>query len=204
MFLMAAKINIGVLAVDLERVAQLVRELLSIELDSSAKDAVKRLVEELSKAYDILVDCYTPFNSLKKNDDVFQMKFMTTFENFKNAYMKSFNSLDGTCTRVDQALNDLIDARSYLQRFPILRNRVKKFKDTSDAWYADDQKIRDIVNGFYKDMYNEMAVIESSFGNEPISDSRMKLNSLISRRDNDFFNLKPKLDDFRRLSEQLR
>jgi hypothetical protein len=201
---MAASINAGILAADLERIAQLVRELLSIRLDSTAKDAIKRLVEEVSKAYDILVDSYTPFNSLKKNDQVFQNEFMETFGIFKNAYMKSFNNLDVSCRRVDQALSDLIDGRSYLSKFPVLRNKVKNFKDNSDAWYTNDRRIYDIVNGFYKDMYNEMAAIESSFGGEPISDSRMKLNSLISRWDNEFFELKRKLDDFRKSSDQLR
>jgi len=201
---MAAKLNLGVIELDLEKISSLVKEMISINLDEDSKRHVKELVNEINIAYNNLVDCYVDFMPLRKNDDDFEKSFLTVFGNFKKTYLKSPEDNEASCGRIHNALYKILEGRWYLSKLPKLNQKIKQFRDSADAWYLNDTVMVETFKEFNTQLYKELSAVEAAYGNEPISQSRQRLDSIISQWENEFLDLRKKLNDFKNLSNDIR
>jgi hypothetical protein len=200
---MAMKVNLGILEMDLEKIGKLIVEMLSVNVDETSKNEVKELVEEVSKAYEDLVDCYVDFKPLRKNSEVFENSFSQLYVKFEKTYLKSPVDKSASCGKIHSALNRISKNRWYLTKLPMLSKKIEEFKLSSDAWYLNDTLMVEILSEFNKRVYQDLREIEKTYGNEPTETSRDKLNVFILKWDEEFLNLRSKISEFRNLSSNI-
>lgn len=200
---MVGKLNFGVLELDLEKVMELVKEILCVRLDPESRDAVKRLVQEVTKAYDDIIDSYASIKPLRKSDKLFEEKFPVLFEQFERTYLKSSGTYLASCTKIHEALNDLVESKRYMVLSPKVREKIKKFKDSADAWFLNDSVIYDAFKKCNDEIYKELSTIEKAYGNEPTAESRNRLDEFVSKWDKELQVLKTKKDEFASYSIKL-
>jgi hypothetical protein len=198
---MVARIPIGIgeLVVDLKEIAKLVKEIISINLDDKTKHLVKTLVDAVTCAYNNIVDSYVPFKPLRKNDEVFEKEFSDVYGVFDRTYLKSEDAA-GLCYRINSSLYDIANSKSYLSKLPKLQERVANFRNAAKAWYLNDTVLVNTLNTFNKQIHDDLSAIESSFRNEPLSESRFKLGLLVSKWDKEFEMLRTLKNEFNNLS----
>jgi hypothetical protein len=126
---LVARVNLGILELDLEKMAELVSEMVSINLDPDTKDLVRKLVNEMTDAYDKMVDSYVSFEEIWKDDEKFRNGFSTLFVQFKKTYLKSDDDKRSICGRINGALYDIIHSRWYLSKLPRLSEKIKNFRN---------------------------------------------------------------------------
>jgi len=201
---MTMKVNLGVIEMDLEKIAKLVREMLSINVDGNTKNDIKELIEEVSKAYDELVDCYVDFKPLRKNDDVFENSFSQLYGKFEKAYLKSPEDKIASCGKIHSALNKISKSHWYLNNLPKLNKKIEEFNLSSDAWCLDDTVMVETFKEFNRRIYEDLKAIEESYGNESVASSREKLNMFVSKWDKEFLDLRTKLGKFKSISDSIK
>jgi hypothetical protein len=201
-YFMAVRVNVGIIEADLVKLAALIKEMISINIDASIKQYIKNIVDEIKSLYGDLVDSYVGFKALRKNDNTFEEKFSPLFENFERTYLKSADDKAGACARIHSALYDIIQSRWYLSKLPILHKRIENFKNLADEW-LNDTAIVQTFKEFNTQIYQELSAIEESYGREPTTDSRRKLKQFVSRWDTEFQSVRNKLNDFTSITDSI-
>src|SRR5204863_1187307 len=82
--------------VDIGEFVRLIRDLAGAKLDAQSKDALKTMIAEVGKSFDVVLDVVTPLYALN-TEAMLRSEFPKLYANFKNAYLKNSNEIRTHC-----------------------------------------------------------------------------------------------------------
>ncbi len=199
---MAFMLTMGPLEVDLEKLVELVRKLVSVQLDDEARKSILELIKEITKVYDNIVDSLTPFYKMI-DDATFKKDFAAQYSEFKALFLKRIGESEFHCTNVQNQLDRLSSKKSWLNKLPLLRRNLQRFNYSKDAWYMQDSNYYLAMDKFHKGLVTELDGIYKSVDNKSPARLRKDLGMFLSKCDDDFLKIKRLMDELLIISRKL-
>lgn len=146
---MKVSVEAGVVAfeVKLSEFVHVVRDFVGARLDKPAREAIKKMIEEVDKDFALVVGALTPLFAINTDADV-RTVWRTAFQDFKTEYFTKWNSLATHCQIVSAELQRLQKAHDWKRRLPVLRKAVTGLETLGQRWMANDQELYTAMNAF--------------------------------------------------------
>jgi len=141
--------------VDILELCQVLRDFVGVSLDADARKALKEMIVEVDKNFQLVVEVLTPLYAINTAAD-FRERWPELFRKFKTQYLSKWHSLSTRCGIVSQHLQRIQSAHDWKRRLPVLRNAVKRLDDIGDRWMANDAKLYEAMNGFMQSTNNAL------------------------------------------------
>ena len=130
---------------------QVVRDFVGAALDQKARQALKKMIAEVDKDFDLVIEVLTPLYAINTNEDL-RAQWPAVFQKFKKLYFTQWGSLSTSCGIVMDQLQRVRDAHNWKRRIPVLRDAVKKLDDQGQRWMCNDEELYRSMNAFMKSL----------------------------------------------------
>lgn len=130
---------------------QVVRDFVGAALDQKARQALKKMIAEVDKDFDLVIEVLTPLYAINTNEDL-RAQWPAVFQKFKKLYFTQWGSLSTSCGIVMDQLQRVRDAHNWKRRIPVLRDAVKKLDDLGQRWMCNDEELYRSMNAFMKSL----------------------------------------------------
>jgi hypothetical protein len=133
--------------------------LASAKLDSQTLDALKTMIAEVRKSFDVVVDVVTPLYALN-SEATLRSEFPKLYANFKNAYLKNSDEIRTHCHIVTDQFGRLKTSQAWKQNIPVVRDAFQRLMDAEAKWVGADYTLADKMNSFLSNVNTELSRID--------------------------------------------
>src|SRR5688500_2986651 len=131
------KFSLGGFEADIGEFVALVRGLAAAQLDSQTKEALRALIAEARRSFDVVVDVVTPLYAVNSAASL-QTAFPALYANFKNSYFKQADEVRTHCHIVTGQIQKLKESKAWRENIPLFRNAYERLARSSDEWIGND------------------------------------------------------------------
>jgi hypothetical protein len=146
--------------VDIGEFVRLIRDLASAKLDAQTLDALKTMIAEVRKSFDVAVDVVTPLYALN-SEATLRSEFPKLYANFKNAYLKNSGEIRTHCHIVIDQFERLKATQAWKQNIPVVRNAFQRLMEAEAKWAGADDSLADKMNSFLGNVDTELSRIDT-------------------------------------------
>jgi hypothetical protein len=189
------------LKLDLGEFVGVIRDLASVKLDSKTQTALKTLIAEARKSFDVVVDVVTPLYALS-SEATMGTEFPKLYANFKNAFLKNSDEVRTHCQIVKDQIERLKASQAWKQNFPVARNAFQRLVQSEAKWAGNDDALADKMNNFLRVMNDELNLINQALPTDAAAACRA-VTALLGDTEKEIKNIKSQLNDLRIVSNQL-
>ena len=145
------KLKAGVVDFDVNvaEFCAVVRNFVGVSLDAGARQALKAMIEEVDKDFELVVEVLIPLYAINTVDD-FRTQWPGILQRFKTHYLTNWGMLTTHCGIVMDQLDRVRKAHRWKRRVPLLRGAVQNLEDMGGRWMANDQKLHEAMDAFMR------------------------------------------------------
>lgn len=195
------KFSLAGFEVDLGEFARVVRDLTAARLDSQTKEALRTLIAEARKSFDVIVDVVTPLYGLNSAASM-QAAFPSLYADFKNAYLKQAGEIRTHCHIVTHQIQTLKESKAWRENIPLFQNAFARLVQSSDRWVGNDDALADKMDRFLNEMDAELNAINTTLQSDADAAFRAAA-ALVSETDAEIKNIRLQLNKLREISSRL-
>jgi hypothetical protein len=165
------------------------------------RHALKEMIQEVRKSYDIALDVFTPLYNLDIKQK-FTAQFSQTRTDFKTTYLKDINNVQTHCSIVAQELKKLEKQKGWMKK-PYIRRSFKRLENLAGDWIADDTWLASNMENLLKNLnkfLNEVSRLQKG----KATNAFHNLGSSPDQFEDDFLAIKNRLDELTVISSQLK
>jgi F0F1-type ATP synthase delta subunit len=195
------KFSLAGFEIDLGEFAQVVRDLATAQLDSQTKEALRTLIAEARKSFDVVIDVVTPLYAVN-SEAAMRAAFPQLYANFKNAYLKHGDEIRTHCHIVRDQINTLKDNKAWRQNIPVLQNAFQRLAQSSKKWVGNDDALADKMDDFLNEMNTELSGINKTLQGDAAAAYR-DAAALVAETDDKIKKIRSQLNILREVSNRL-
>ena len=187
--------------VDIGEFVRLIRDLAGAKLDAQSKDALKTMIAEVGKSFDVVLDVVTPLYALN-TEAMLRSEFPKLYANFKNAYLKNSNEIRTHCHIVTDQFERLKASQSWKQNIPIIRDAFQRLIETEATWASADYTLANKMSDFLSNVDIELSRMDAMLQIDAIT-SLDAVRELLADTEQQIKSIKAHLDELRIISARL-
>ena len=187
--------------VDIGEFVRLIRDLAGAKLDAQSKDALKTMIAEVRKSFDVVLDVVTPLYALN-TEAMLRSEFPKLYANFKNAYLKNSNEIRTHCHIVTDQFERLKASQSWKQNIPVIRDAFQRLIETEATWASADYTLANKMSNFLSNVDTELSRIDAMLQTDA-SASLDAVRELLADTEQQIKSIKAHLDELRIISARL-
>lgn len=165
------------------------------------RQALKEMIQEVRKSYDVAVDAFTPLYNLDTKQK-FTAQFSQARTDFKTTYLKDINNVRTHCSIVAQELEKLKKKKGWMKNLPYIRRSFKRLEKLASDWIANDTWLALNMESLLKNLNQFLNEISRLQKGKP-TDAFHNLGSSLDQFEDDFLAIKNRLDELTVISRQL-
>jgi hypothetical protein len=185
--------------VKISEFAQTVQDFVGASLDAKARDALKTMIAEVDKDFELVAEVMSPLYSINNVAD-FQRQWPQTFANFTARYLTSWHSLATHCGIVTAQLQRVQKAHNWKRRIPVLGDAVKRLEDMSSRWMGNDSELYTAMQEFMDSMHEALKDVN---GCRTPAKAVKKLKDTLNGTERSLLSIKGYSNELKRLSAAL-
>ena len=199
---MKVSLQAGVFAFEakISELCQVVRDFLGARLDEQARQALKTMIAEVDKDFELVVEVLTPLYAINTEADVCK-RWPEVFQQFKSERFKQWGSLSTSCGIVFQELERLREAHNWKRRVPLLRKAVEDLDALGQRWMANDSALYTAMNGFMETVNRELMEVNGQF--KTPKNALRKLRRVLQGTETGLLRIKGYLNELKHVSARL-
>lgn len=201
---MSASVSLkaGVLGfeVNIVEFCQVVRDFVGARLDGEARRALKTMITEVDKDFELVVEVMTPLYAINTDADM-RKRWPEVFQKFKSEYFKQWGSLATSCGIVSQELERMKKAHDWKRRVPLLRKAVEELDSLGQRWMANDAALYTAMNGFMESANRALTDVNSHCGRP--KNALRKLRGVLRGTETGLLSIKGYLNELKQFSARL-
>jgi hypothetical protein len=144
--------------INISEFCQVIRDFVGASLDTEARQALKTMIDEVDKDFELVVEVVTPLYAINSVAD-FRQRWPEFLQDFKKQYLTQWGSLATHCGIVMDQLQRLQKAHNWKRRIPLLRDAVRRLDEMAQEWMANDAKLYESMNGFIASVNDAMMAV---------------------------------------------
>jgi hypothetical protein len=195
------KVSLAAFEIDVGEFVQVIRDLASVKLDAQTQAALKTLIAEARKSFDVVVDVVTPLYALN-SETTMRAEFPKLYANFKSAYLRNSNEVRTHCHIVKDQIGGLKESQAWKENIPLLRNAFNRLVQLEAKWIGNDDDLAYKMDRFLDRMDGELGQINQTLPTDATAACRA-VTSLLSDTEKQIKNIKSQLDELRIVSNRL-
>jgi hypothetical protein len=179
----------------------ILKDLVTVKMNSEAKQSLKALIMEARKSFDVVVDVLSPLYSLK-DEAAMQSTFPSLYSSFKNTYLKNADEIRTHCHIVAQEIDKLIRNDSWKAHLPFVGKSLEWLRASKDKWVGNDVALSDSMSRFMQNVNDSLTEVSNRIPRDS-RDAFLELKSLLSESEPELLKIKNQLNELRVVSSQL-
>lgn len=185
--------------VKISEFSQAVRDFAGASLDTKARDALKTMIAEVDKDFELVAEVMSPLYSINTVAD-FQRQWPQTFPDFTTRYLTSWHSLATHCGIVNDQLQRVQKSHNWKRRIPVLGEAVKRLEDMSSRWMGNDFELYRAMQEFMDSMHEALKAVDRC---RTPAKSVAKLKDILNGTERSLLSIKGYSNELKRLSATL-
>lgn len=177
-----------------------VRDFVGAKLDEKARQALRNMIEEVDKDFELVVDVMTPLYGINSPSDL-RVLWPEILPKFMNEYFTKWHSLSTHCGIVTDHLQRIQKAQNWKRNIPLLRNGVQKLDEMGQRWMCDDAKLYQAMDGFMQSINTALLEI-NALRKTPVK-ALNKLQKALNGTEAGLLKIKAYSNELKRISAQL-
>jgi hypothetical protein len=165
------------------------------------REALKEMIQEVRKSYDVAVDVFTPLYALDTKRK-FTSRFSQERANFKSTYLKAGSRVRTHCGIVARQLEELKKRKAWMKSLPYIRRSFKRLEDLAESWIANDTWLALNMESLLRGMNGFLNTV-SRMQKKNASEAFRYLTSSLDQFEDDFLAINKWIDELTDISKQL-
>jgi len=192
--------GLGTFEVNVSEFVQGLRAFVGVSLNKPARKALKTMIEEVDKDFELVTDVLTPLFAFNTASD-FEQGWKPIFTRFKKHYLTRWHVLTTHCGIVSDQLKRMQKAHDWKRRVPFLRDAVTRLEDMGQRWMANDKKLHEAMSSFLTSVDQALTAVNKLHGTPAKAVAR--LQSVLHGSEKSLLTIRAYANELKRLSARL-
>ena len=179
----------------------IIKYLIGEAKQQEVREALKEMIQEVRKSYDVAVDVFTPLYALDTKRK-FTSRFSQERANFKSTYLKAGSRVRTHCGIVARQLEELKKRKAWMKSLPYIRRSFKRLEDLAESWIANDTWLALNMESLLRGMNGFLNTV-SRMQKKNASEAFRYLTSSLDQFEDDFLAINKWIDELTDISKQL-